>query len=131
MDLPAGNEKPSIPVIYHQITALNAGVGELKGMLKTLDERMRAHELNDVANQTTNSQKLDAAHKRLDENENHIKGVDKRLADIEIKMPLIDDILNIRLKIIFWVFISGFLGTTLSGLFLALLFNFFFEGFGS
>jgi len=92
---------------------------------------MRAHELNDVANQTTNSQKLDAAHKRLDENENHIKGVDKRLADIEIKMPLIDDILNIRLKIIFWVFISGFLGTTLSGLFLALLFNFFFEGFGS
>lgn len=124
----AAENDSNIAVLFHQIRSIAESMGELKVMLKTLDDRMRNHEVNEVSYQAVNSGKLDAAHRRIDDNQKCITALDGRVRIIEDKIPLIDDLLKIRTRLIFLVFASGFLGTTFSGLILALLFNYVFGG---
>lgn len=122
-----GNLGGHYELLSEQIRNIGESVYEVKGMMGALDDRMRNEELLGVKDRAVSENKIKAAHRRLDENVFKISAIDVRLISIEGKMPLIDDVLALRTKLIVMVFISGFVGTTVAGLSLALLFKFLFR----
>lgn len=122
-------DRGDLAVVFQQIEFLAESMAEVKGLVRSLDERLRSHELEEAGSNALGWNRLDAAHRRIDNLKTGGARLSERLDAIESKMPLIDDILAIRTRLIVWIFISGFFGTSVAGLILALLFNYLFKEF--
>lgn len=97
-------------------------------MIKTLDERMRLLELSEAGCQAVSQSKMEAAHKRLDDNRKVIDELDTRVFSIEKKLPQIDELLGIKNKLLVLVALSGFVGTAVGGLVITFIFTMLVEG---
>lgn len=120
------SEAASLSKLQEQVRGIVESNREIKSILRSLDDRLRQSEKDTVGNHAITRGQIDAAHRRINGNDNKISDIDNRVGEIESKMPLIQDILDLRPKLIVMIFVSGFLGTTLGVLILGLLFNFLF-----
>ena len=116
-----------VGVLSEQVRSVSRSIEEIKALVRSLDERMRGYELDNAGTKAVNQTRIEAAHRRIDTAKVEISGLDDRLGLIESVMPLIEDVLKLRTKLIVLVFVSGFLGTSLGALILGLLFNFLFR----
>ena len=112
----SGQPNGGAALIMQQIKYILDSVDELKEMVKGLDARMRAVELSEAGCQAINQSKIDNAL-------NRIQSVERRVDVIERKMPLLDELLGIKNKLFVLVAVSGFVGTAVGGLVIALLFD--------
>lgn len=131
-DEPASlNSAAAYAILSNQIAVLSETIAEVRSLVKALDDHQRRSEIDAAGIKAVNAQQIKAAHRRLDEHERSILAVGKRVSAIEAIMPLIQDILDLRKKLIVLVFLSGFLGTSLGAMVVALLFNFLFREFAN
>jgi len=128
-DQSAGSLGGHYGMLSQQISSIGSSVDEVKGLVGGLDVRLREIELDEAANKALTANRIDAAHRRLDKSSVRMGVFNERLDLIEKKMPYIDDILALRTKLLVLVFMSGFLGTSIAGMFLGLIFNYLFKEF--
>lgn len=116
-------------MIMQQIRFISSSVVELKEMVKGLDERVRQMELAEAGCQAVNINKIESAHNRIDGMRRSIEVIDDRVQTIETKMPLVDELLAVKNKLIVIVALAGFIGTVVGGLVITLVFNLAMKGF--
>ena len=110
-------------MIMQRIQYIQDSVDELKEMVKALDVRMRALENERVSCQAINQGKIDSAHNRLDTVCRRVSVIDGRVHTIEMKMPMVDELIGIKNKLFVMVAVSGFVGTAIGSLVIALVFE--------
>lgn len=126
--MPPDQNPTMAAVIAQQITFILDSVVELKEMVKGLDARMRAVELTEAGCQAINQSKIESAHSRIDEAVIEIRSNKAKIEMIEKKVPLLDELLGIKNKLIVIVALSGFVGTAVGGLIITFIFSYLFGG---
>ena len=71
-------------VLSEKLANIEAIVMELKGMIQQVDTRLRAVEQNEIGCRAVNDQKLDAAHRRLDDLAVRIEKFEKYLPLMQV-----------------------------------------------